>query len=469
VTFLLFLLRGGGVLFFVLIFCSCREGDNKETWGVLVPSIPSSIVLEREGETAVSYILRQTHEPLFRKTDGQNFTSKLLLDWERNLDYSRYRFCPDTSFRFNVKRGFSLEYFVSYISNVTGKHAGGFELQRDSQCVTVKFPSPRMGYLDFLSRYNNAPSIVEEDGVVAGLGSFMVSSISGSQAVLTRKQRVRRGYNKIVFYAYSGPGDPRLEDRSISDFNKIPPHQQPGWIKKEFHEFSNIELAAVALGINHPDKRVRSVLYNCIDPVAFRAAFVPNKKDYIDIKTVLPVGVAGGRGGRPEQACEGLVALNPGPIVLANPKKDNHDQLAKFVLNFNKKTGLHLRVKAFAPAEMNPMLYETSRQRPYQLIVLALGAYKSDSFEFVKLYAGTPLALDFVPNVMRKKYSKILATDDTNMKETLTRELAEEIRKEALALPLYQTVAVKYYPRKVRNLLVGDGFVEYPEVADFRW
>lgn len=450
------------------LLTACGEG-RRGTWEVLLPSIPSEVSLERDGETAVSYILRQTHEPLFARVDGQNFTSKPLRSWSRNIDQTEFRFCPNTELRFGESAGLTPEYFGAYITSTTAKYSDTFKMRREGGCAVISFPGPQNGYLDFLARYDNSPSVIEAGGAIAGLGEFRLAKLSPEEAVLVRKSRVRRGFNRIVFRAYGGPDDPRLQDRDISDFNRIPPHQQPEWIKKEFLAFSNLELTAVSLGINHPEKRVRRLIYNCIDTAEFRAAFAPNRKDFLDIATLLPVGVPGGVAGRPEQACGGQHALGTGKLTLANPKKDNHSSLTAFGLALKNKTGIELAVKNFAPHEMNPMLYETKRLRPYTLIVLAVGAARSESAEFLKLYAGKPLALDFVNRSIKEKFAKIGKTGDTAQRSVMVRELAGELKSEYLALPLYQSVSQRYYPRGIKNLMVGDGFEEYPRVADFRW
>jgi len=460
----------GLVLFlFFTLYPYPLAASHSDVWGVLVASIPDRVVLEKEGETVVSYILRQTHEPLFRKDDGQNFTSKILNNWSRSLNYTEYSFCPDTSLKFNASAGFSPDFFYTYLSSTTKRFSPSFSLEKKGECAIVHFPAARKGYLDFLTGYDVAPSINPEGNIAFGLGPFYVAGFTAKKVELRRKKAVTNGYNSVAFYAYSDADD-NLKKSGISDFNKLPTSQQPEWISKDFQSFRNIELLSVGLGISHPDKSIREMLFNCIDTVKFREAYAPvTRKQFFDIKTVLPVGVPGAQPGKPDQRCRVAEGVKGKEIILANSRTNNSETLKQFADNFYKKTGLRIKVRDFAPNQMNPMLYDKKNLRPYNLIVLAVGALGTEISEFLKLYSGAPLAVDYVPGHVRKMFREIIKEEDLEKKNYMSVNLAEELNNEYLVLPLYQTAGTLYYPRKIKNLSVGRGFVEYPEVADLRW
>lgn len=52
--------------------------DSAHTWEVLTGGLPQEISTARAAINSVYYILKQAHEPIFRKNDGQNYISKLL-------------------------------------------------------------------------------------------------------------------------------------------------------------------------------------------------------------------------------------------------------------------------------------------------------------------------------------------------------------------------------------------------------
>ncbi len=460
------------VFAFLIILCSPYPGRaalKSDVWGVLVVSNPDKIVLEKEGETVVSYILRQTHEPLFRKADGQNFSSRILKKWSRNLNNTEFAFCPDTGLKFDGSASFSLDFFYSYISSVTAEYSRDFSMGKGNGCAVIRFPVVKKGYLDFLTRYDKAPSVNPDGNIARGLGPFFVSDLTDKKVELRRKITVSGGYNRIVFYAYSAADD-ELKNSGISDYNKLSSSMQPNWLSRDFQGFWNIELLSAGLAINHPDKRVRGMLFNCIDVKAFREAFAPvTRKQFFDIQTVLPIGVPGAQAGKIDQRCEAYRNVKAEDLVLVNSKTNNLATLAKFTDDFYRKTGVRIKVRNFPPNQINPMLYDNRNHRPYNLIVLAAGALGTEVSEFLKLYSGTPLALDYVPGHVRQMFRRITSEENLEKKEHLALNLANELNKEFLVLPLYQSAGALYYPRKIKNLSVGHGAVEYPEVADLRW
>lgn len=446
-----------------------RANSQTDVWGVLVVSVPDKVVLDKEGETVVSYILRQTHEPLFRKADGQNFTSKILRDWSRSINYTEYTLCPDTSLKFSDSTAFSMDFFYSYLSSATKRYSPNFSIERNVGCAIVRFQTARKGYLDFLTRYEQAPSINQSGNISFGLGPFYVAVLTDKKVELRRKKTVTDGYNTVAFYTYSDADD-NLKKTGISDFNKLPTSQQPEWISRDFQSFRNIELVSVGLAISHPDKSVRQMLFNCIDTKEFREAYAPiTRKQFFDIKTVLPVGVSGAQAGKPEQRCRIQAGVKGKEIILANPRINNEETLAQYADNFFKKTGFRIKVRKFLPNQINPMLYDKKNIRPYNLLVVTVGALGAEISEFLKLYSGSPLAVDYVPGHIRQMYREIIKEEDIEKKNYLSQNLAEELNREYLVLPLYQTAGTLYYPRKIKNLSVGRGAVEYPEVADLRW
>ncbi|HAT73303.1 MAG TPA: hypothetical protein DCS63_10860 [Elusimicrobia bacterium] len=451
------------------LFCGCQPlSSGSDVWGVIFTSLPSHVSAENIEDPAVAYIFRQTHEPLFRQEDGENFRSKVLLNWARNIKYTEYKFWPDSDLRFNDKIGFSAGYLYSFAEKITRKYGAPFEASLEKDHVVVKFRTSQPGYLLFLTQYKNAPSVINgptEDG----LGEFAVKNISKARIGLERKRSVRNGYNRIVLSQYGGPTDPNLQSRLIADFNKISSFQWPSWIKTEYTGFDNIELRSVGLAINHPDAQVRNTLYNCIDVDEFRRAAIPARKDFYDIQTVLPVGVPGASGGRPVQACIVPKRIRGMAIVLANPRSDNQKELATFSDKFNKNTGLHLVIKQYQPKEMNPMLFDRNYARPYNLVIVVAENFNREQDDFFDSYVGEDRAINDVPASIRKNFSLMRGEGFPGKKRIMAEKLAEQLSSAGLALPLYQTIVKLYYPKRIKNLSVGRGFIENPDVADLRW
>ncbi len=462
-----------GVLFCPIFAGECAAGTSseKDVWKVLIGALPAEVSVKNESETSTFYVLRQTHEPVFRQDDGQNYASRILKRWGRNNLSTEYLFCPDTTLRFDAKNGFSFQYFLSYISEVTKKYEPGATINKNEGCVSIRFQKPKHGYLDFLSKFDNAPSIKVETGYESGLGPFFVKSVKSKQITLERKKPVRNGYNKVIFHEYSGPGDVRLNDRSICDFNKLSTFQQPEWIQKEFAGFFNIELRVVGLAINNPDSRFRDAVYNCVDAGEFREAFLPERKGLLDVKWLLPLGIPGGEAGRSSTACtnEKKHYLKNKQIVLANLYQNNAVQLREFSKRLFDRTGLKLIIKNYVPKDLVSELHNRSKLKSYGLIVIVSDTVRPEYAPFFEYYLGEAAVIDSVPADLRKMYKELLSLDGRADKVKAAMALASGVQREAVVLPLYQSSTKLYYPQNIKNLDVGRGFSEYPEVADFRW
>ena len=447
--------------------CSPHPAET-DSWGVMVASLPEKILPENLADGTVSYIFSQTHEPLFLHEDGQNFTSKILSEWSRNIDYTEFRFCPNTSLKFEDNTAFTSEFLQAFLGEVTRKYVESYKISREGGCSFVRFPVSQPGYPYFLARLNNSPSVTR-GGVSYGLGAFKTKTVSKHAIELERKVRVRNGYNKITLYPYTGPEDRNLTNPMISDFNKLSSFQQPGWIKDEYQSFENVELRVIGLAINHPDVRVRRVLYNCIDVRDFRHAAIPARKDFYDIRSVLPVGVPGAKGGLAPQSCEVPKWLRGKKAVFANPRTDNLRQLSDFADRFDKKFGLKLVIKQYTPAKLDAELMDNSRRRDYNLVLVATANSTPDQEGFFFFYAGKKRAIDSVPKEITRDFERLAGEVDPLKKKKLAESISARLGEGAFVLPLYQTFARLYYPRGIRNLVVGRGYTETPKVGDLRF
>jgi len=447
--------------------CMSRE-PGADSWGVVVGSLPENISVRNITDGTVSYIFHQTHEPLFRQEDGQNFTSRVLLGWSRNIDCTEYKFCPDTSLKFDEEIAFSAEFLNSFIGGVTQKITPDFTVVLEGGCSIVRFPEGRPGYLSFLTRYDNAPS-VEIKGVAYGLGFFYVSTVTNNEIELSRKIPESRGYNRVRIYAYQGEKDQNLRNRGISDFNRLSSFQQPAWIKGSYLSFDNIELRVASLAINHPDVNFRRVIYNCIDVDEFRRAIIPARKEFYDVQTLLPVGVPGAKGGLPRQTCSVPGRFAGRKIVLANERADNSEQLREYVKKFNTKTGLMMSVKQYKPGSLDAELLNSGKPRDYDIAFIVTANSSPDQEGFFAFYSGKVRVIDHIPEKILRGYGILDSEVDPEKKKAMAEELADRFRDDALALPLYQTFARLYYPPGIKNLAVGRGFAEIPDIGDLRW
>lgn len=443
---------------------------KSDVWEVLIGTLPKEVHSRNASETPTFYILKQTHEPLFRRPDGQNYTSRILRSWKRDARSTEYTFCPDTSLSFDANTKFSLGFLFEHLTRLLAQYDNSARIRTQESCAVVTFSRPMPGFLEFIAQYENSPHINTDSKIEHGLGPFYVESL-GKRIVLKRKDRVSNGYNKIIFHEYAGEKDPLLHSPQISDFNKLSSFQQPEWIRTKYAGLDNVELRVAAIAINSPDKRLRQAIYQCIDVEKFRKAFLPGKAGFLNISRVLPVGVPGGIPGLPAQNCSQAQKgyLEGKRIVLANLYNDNLASLKQFSDEFLEETGARFTVRNYVPADLVKELYDRSGRKSYDLIVIVSDTFRPDYKPFLEYYLGPDSAINHLPRQTEALYKKLLYEDNRDAKMTMAISLSEQIVEQALALPLYQGGQKLFYPRRIKNLEVGRGFSEYPEIADFRW
>ena|GEM_PF-810566 len=437
-------------------------GRGNKQWEALLADVPKNVSTTDAAINGVFYVLKQTHEPLFRVDNGHDYTSRLLRSWSRDLTYRHYTFCPDTSLVFIPGRKFSSEFFEQYISSITHAFNQSATVSKTGNCFNVRFNRPRKSYLDYLTRYQQAPTIDTDGPFEAGLGPFYAKTMTADEIRLIRKGPVSRGYDSILIHRYIGSSDPQLQNRRISDFNKISAVDIPDWVRSEQVGFQDVVLNTVTLVINHPDKKIRKSIYNCMDVDEFRRAFISQRKEFLDIQSVLPIGTAGAKPGRPAQTCPKRLKTSE-KLIFANLRPGNEAELRLFFKDFFNKTGLRVEIITYPVPVFLELLKKTPRK--YNLVVMSKDAVQSDQAPFLK-YSHI---LDYEMPSINAKYEKMQRTDDPEKRDLLGIEIANDISMEYAVLPLYQSAREYHYPKGIKNLVVGRGFFEYPEVAELRW
>lgn len=237
---------------------------------------------------------------------------------------------------------------------------------------------------------------------------------------------------------------------------------------KRFKAFDNIPLKSSGLVLVTPDKELRRIIYNCMDTRRLRNAVYPQKMGFTDIATILPVGVPGGRPGTPAQECRVSKARYAGKtVVMAAVDRNNGAQLQEMADIFYGKTGVKLSIELYSAGDLVKKLFK--RPHPYDMVPIVFSVVQPEYETFFKDFSVKDGFLDYdLPKVSELRKT-LLESDEDREKSALAVHIADELARKAAVLPLYQEVRKFYYPAEIRNLSIGRGFTEYPEVADFRW
>ena len=204
---------------FAFIFCFSFfwiHSQYNHVWEAVLGNCPHSAGTTGVKTNGSLYLLKQTHEPLFRLDDGENYSSRLLKKWSRSVDSRYYEFCPDTTIRFDSSHRLTFDFFEKYIRKITKKFNADSTISVFGKCVSVSFPNPQKSYFSYLSDYYNSPTLYKTKNIEIGLGPYYVKSVTKNKILLVRKKPIFHGYNEIILHQYNGLDDSLLQNRNIA-------------------------------------------------------------------------------------------------------------------------------------------------------------------------------------------------------------------------------------------------------------
>ncbi|MBF0361148.1 MAG: hypothetical protein HQK49_09060 [Oligoflexia bacterium] len=463
------------LLSLILISSSCSRYKD-DTWDAVLLGFPAKISPEVAGVNMGLYILKQTHEPLFRINDNGQYVSKLLLEWNRDDHFKTFTFCPNTNLIFSEGKSFDLDYFKSYLNNSLKKfNTAPSEIsiyesntnKNTHKCIQINFQKPSEYFLTYLTYYENAPSLKSKDERIEyGLGSYWVDSMDNMKIILKRKKSESGKFNSIILHNFND-SSLNLNDRKIEDFNRVLIAQLPSWLAKEYTSYDVSLLQTVNLVINVKDSNLREFIYNCIDINSFRHAFVPNQKDFLSIKNILPIGLRQAQEGLPKQECNKHIRakVNGKSITFLNWKDDNIESLTNYLKNLKKEFNVNIKLKNVSLNEfINVVL---TKPHPYQLTVVALDTVRPDYSAFYYYLAGYKDCLtDIEIPPIKATLTNIQNTKEFKDQLPFVDIINKEIEKNKIILPLYQEMRKFYYPPRIKGLMLGENYLEYPEVSE---
>ncbi len=446
------------------------KSKKDQTWEAIILGIPDKITPEIAPINMGYYILKQTHEPLFFWDDTINqYRSNVLKRWTASIDFRSFTFCLDERKLFDNGKKFSFNLFVSFAKNVIEKFNKDYKLDiANNNCVKINFKESQNNFLQFLSYYENSPSIPTDNPKIhLGLGAYKVVEFDEKSLTLTRKNPIRNGFNKIVFINYKGAKDPNLENKNIEDFNRIYIEDLPEWIKKEYANYPIMLFQTINLLINNHDKRIREYLYNCLNIEELRKAFMPKQNNFQDISNILPIGMVGASPQKPQQHCEKIIKLNKSiELKFINWKEGTKDFFTNYFDLFYKKHNIRIKVEQITLNDLLKLAF--NKPHPYDLAIVALDTVRPDYSAFYGYLIGEKNNLIDVDIPITDDLKELMLEEDSIKIVSLVKKINRKIHDSITILPLYQEVRDFYYPKNIKHLNLGRNFLEYPDVADLR-
>jgi hypothetical protein len=460
------------VVLSLFLFCHCDfKKTNDQNWEMLAMGLPThvdpSIALVNMGY----YILRQTHRTILEELEDGQLQTRILKKWSRSVDDKFFSFCPDLTLRFSNGVIFDELFLRNFLNQLLVKNGGTAErFSVNNQCVEIRFKQPQKWLLSKLISMENAPTVKSESpSFDLGLGDFNVQSVSSEKIVLVRKVPVPNGYNQITVYPYKGKLDSRLQQKSIEDFNRVYIEEVPEWVKTNYQSFNLPVLQSVVLVINHENPKIREAIYNCIDPRSLRAHFFQERKSFVDIGNILPLGMRGSVNGPPRQTpspelCSRLKKLS---LRFFNWKASNQSSITQFFRELDSQLKTTVVVRHSDESELIQQI--VSKKREYEILVAAFDSITSDSTPIFEFLFGPGLSLlSWNTLQLRLEFQKYLKKKYDDRNDFALKDFLFKLEQEHVALPLFQEVRTFYYPHHISNLQNGSSFLQYPEIASLK-
>ena len=450
------------ILSFILVSCSV---ERDQTWNALVLGLPSNVGTSVANVNMGLYVIKQTHEPIFRLDKYRQFHSQLLESWERNRNYTQFIFCPKSDLKIFDSYLFDEIFLYKFLTHYSNKNNYQSKIEIRDTCIVIKVKEKGKEFLSNLTKYENAPTLKLKDKKFEyGLGKYQIEEFSKTKLVMKRKKDSSDGYNTIIFKTYEGPKDEALKDKHYEDFNRVFVTDVPSWVKEDFKSFDVQLLQSVNLVINIPNKNHRKRIFNCIDVSKFRSAFAYGQKKFANIGNILPVGVLGGKPIQVSQNCKRESVSISYPFY--NWKTDNHDSLKKYFRELKSK-GINLKLESHSLDDFVSSVFK--QPHPYKITVMAFDATVGSHEPFFSHLIKEHQAVIDTPILEASKIldSLLVETNEAKKGEFVI-ELLKHLRESYYILPLYQEQRAFYYPKHVKNINLGNNFLEFPEIGELK-
>lgn len=454
-------------IFIISSLSSCSVFNKDETWVAVLTGIPKEIKPSMSHSLLVSYVLKQTHEPLLKKDKNSNYYSDIIEKWQRSVDHKQIEFCLLKDKYFDETTKFTSDDLAQFLKAVIENNKLETpSIIKKENCIQYSFNKPQEKLLELLTFIGNAPTHKSNiPDIENGLGAYFVTELDSKKILLKRKINSSTGFNKIEFLNINNLTTEQLNSETIKDYNFVSGDKIPDWVKVKYLSFNITTLKTRALFINIPDAEMRDKIFNCMDIKSLRTVIFGSKTPMIDIASILPMGIVGASPGTIKQKCSTIVSLATKKkfnlILWDIPNKNGLESLLE---SFFKKTGINIIAEYHSYNELLDFIYK--KRSNYNLIPLAIDT-KVPSYEqyFESFGDSNKTHFSFmIPDVVNT-YKQVTASENTEEKKKYALKLQDLILSNHLVLPLYQISQTFYYPKYLKNILVGFDYLDFPDIG----
>lgn len=428
--------------------------------------IPTRLTTNQSNINIVYYLLRQTHLPIFTESGTGQFESTILEKWSRSADNRHFVFCPNSQLKFTKTESLANQNIVDSLDKVKSELGLQFRMKIENGCTHVISKNALPNLSKALADYRYAPSIQCAKNWECGLGVFEVTEITQSKLSLRRKVKSK---NKSEFQTITLAQPEALKGTGvINDINRTI-EELPSWVNlSDYASFEVNLLQTLVLIINIPDINIRRALFNCIQPNELTIAFNPSLKitEMNNIETILPAEIYQLKTKNRRFECR-RVQTSIKPLNFINWRTNNKTTLPDYITDIQSSTNIKLQSIDISPSDFVQALTTRNKEfNNFDLIPMAIGAEANDFTSFFRpLIAHNKSYLSYAIPKAAGLYNELIASVDRRKSLLLARRLADLIKNNFVAIPMYQVRRTFYYPSSIKNIDTGRNFLEYPEVS----
>lgn len=448
----------------LLFGCSKRES----LWRVAIVGSPVRITPSDANLLPTSYILKQTHEPIFNKDKNGSFYSNILDHWGRSIDYKDFRLCIAEPRYFGEGEYFTFSLLKDLVlRSLQAFKENHYKYEADNNCLTLHFNTAFPDFLTLLSSLENAPSRKSKiANVENGLGDFIVENFSKELVTLKRKREDASKIDQINFYNIEFIEHDRELMGKMDDINHLLAKSLATIPKEKFKAFEYSPLREFVLLINVRDEKIRESIFNCVNIDLLRKSAYLDEKQFNDVSTLFPVGIRGGKPGKLYRKCN---------LELTSSRNATRQ------IDFKIWEGVDVNgiENAFANVHINgkkvPIivhrkkyvnLIEDMIAKKFDLALMVVDTRESSYHSFFDyIYDNNQTLVNPSGKEGYSLYNQLKNKSDLKDQYVISLKLQQIVFSEHIVLPIFQPVRTFYYPKNVSGLYMLEDFLDFPNLS----
>lgn len=444
------------------------------TYSIFLNELPTRINVADAHKNYAYYVLYQLFDPLFESSYPSKVSSNILERWTSNDNFTRFELCPSKQTRFSNGKILTSAILENNLKRLVDKHylQKPIRISDENDCVILEYSFSFPNLFAKLSTLDSAiidPATLSAD-IQVGVSDFNISSLSRDMITMERITGTQpNNIHKIVFIKQT-PGKSRVVSGyfPVTDYNRVPFEEVPFFIKLLYRKYEVPLMKTYVLVINNSSERVRSILQNCLDINRLRELFMPGRKQFMDVGSLVPIGVAGAEPSSYMQTCHyGANDSEPRILKFLSFKQHVSKQLQQYFDVTLKQYGIKMEVVDVDLEQMAHIIFKGNRA--YDATIIGFDAAYPDPRGFFDYFFQEDKRLvsqrnKYIADLFQESSVSTVHTNDS----LLVRNANQYLLKSHQILPLFQEVRELYFPENITFTHQDPVLLHYIKVSNVK-